>query len=743
MAFLAVWSYFHRKFEENSTLSNTLLIIAPNVIVYERLKSDFENGQIFREFPFIPDEWLADWQMSCIMREDQIKTSTDGTLYLTNIHQIYESRTNGDEDDRGPVGNMLGLKPKKDSNASWLTSIQDRIRQHDELLIINDEAHHVHDDELAWYKSIKDFHDKLKERTGKGLSLLFDLTATPKDQNGTYFPWIVTDYPLAQAIEDRIVKTPLIVHQSDKSSPDNREITNAFNAYSEWIHIALSRYKEHWQCYYKNLKQKPVLFVMAEDTKQADQIAEGIQGLAGFNKKGEVLVIHTNKDGSLSKDEKKLDELREAARLIDDPTSKVKVVVSVLMLREGWDVKNVSIILGLRPFTSKANILPEQAVGRGLRLMRSLGPDYTQVLEIIGTDKFEEFVRELEKEGVGIGVTNKTPNLGRFIYPIKTRDAYNFEIPVLSSSFTRKMEGITTFDPLTLPAIGELDEKGNFKELKITLTAATTGSKVATRQVTIQDDEFVSAQELLSSIANKIIREGKFNCKFNEIFKIVKTYVKLKCFNKEVDLESLAVRRTIAKADISTKIVLVIAKALGNHIRVSTEMTVTNYPISLMELDGFYWKRAIAECKKTVFNFTPVYNELEKAFAEFLERADDISKFAALAETYTLFNIAYLNKKGGQSLYYPDFIAKQKLTKGKTIIWIVETKGYEDENVALKDAEAVHWCKKSTEYTKTEWRFIKIADSFFRRPGQKFTDFQDMLDKLDQYKKNATEQMTL
>ncbi len=266
---------------------------------------------------------------------------------------------------------------------------------------------------------------------------------------------------------------------------------------------------------------------------------------------------------------------------------------------------------------------------------------------------------------------------------------------------------------------------------------ATTQSKVGTRQATIQDDEFVSAQELLSSIANRIIAEGKFNCKFNEIFKIVKTYVKLKCFNKEVDLESLAVRRTIAKADISTKIVLVIAKALGNHIRVSTEMKVTNYPISLMELDGFYWKRAIAECKKTVFNFTPVYNELEKAFAEFLEQAEDITKFSALAETYTLFNIAYLNKKGGQSLYYPDFIAEQELSKGKTIIWIVETKGYEDENVALKDAEAVHWCKKTTEFTKTEWRFLKIADSFFRRPGQKFADFQDMLDKLGEYQKNA------
>ncbi len=49
--------------------------------------------------------------------------------------------------------------------------------------------------------------------------------------------------------------------------------------------------------------------------------------------------------------------------------SPVNAIVSVLMLREGWDVQNVTVIVGLRPYTSKANILPEQTIGRGLRLM--------------------------------------------------------------------------------------------------------------------------------------------------------------------------------------------------------------------------------------------------------------------------------------------------------------------------------------------------------------------------------------
>jgi len=739
MALLTVWSYFHKKFEDHSDLSQTILVIAPNVIVYERLKSDFENGKLFYKYPFVPDEWKYDWNMSFIMRDDQVKTSTDGTFYLTNIHQIYESRATTEED-LGPIGNMLGQKPMKDSQASWLESLYDRISGHDELLVINDEAHHVHDEELAWYKSIISFHNSLIDRGKKGLSLLFDLTATPKDQNGTFFPWIITDYPLAQAIEDKIVKTPLIVHQSDKTSPDNRQISNAYSAYNEWIQIALKRYQEHYDCYYKHLNQKPVLFIMAEDTKQANQIAEGIQGLVGFNKKDQVLVIHTKNNGELSTDKKELEKLREQARMIDDTKSPVKVVVSVLMLREGWDVKNVSIILGLRPFTSKANILPEQSIGRGLRLMKNLGPDYVQILEIIGTDKFEEFVRKLEIEGVGVGFTQKPPSIGVFITPLKTREQFNFEIPVLSSSFTRKMEGISTFDPSELPAVGNIDEKGNFKELKVILTTATTEKVVRTAQVVIEDDEFVGIHELLSNLTNKIIKEGKFSCKFNDLFGITKKYVKYVAFGKEVDLESLAVRRTLANPKVGNKIMEVIGQALGAHIKVKTEVKTTNYPISLMELDGFYWKRDHIGLKKTVFNYTPVYNELEKGFAKFLERAEDITKFAALAETFTKFNIPYLNKKGSQGLYYPDFVAEQKNEAGQTINWIVETKGFEDENVQYKDAETVNWCKIATKHTGIEWRFLKVPDRFFRGFKVVPTRFVELEEKLKTYYENLVKE---
>ena len=83
----------------------------------------------------------------------------------------------------------------------------ERIKSLKDIIVINDEAHHVHNEELAWSQTLLTIHDTLP----KGLTLWLDFSATPKDQNGMYFPWNVVDYPLAQAVEDRIVKVPLIV----------------------------------------------------------------------------------------------------------------------------------------------------------------------------------------------------------------------------------------------------------------------------------------------------------------------------------------------------------------------------------------------------------------------------------------------------------------------------------------------------------------------------------------------------
>ena len=69
------------------------------------------------------------------------------------------------------------------------------------------------------------------------------------------------------------------------------------------------------------------------------------------------------------------------------------------MLKEGWDVKNVTTVVGLRPFVAASNILPEQTLGRGLRRMY-FGEDQTEELNVVGTPAFMEFVESIKSEGV-------------------------------------------------------------------------------------------------------------------------------------------------------------------------------------------------------------------------------------------------------------------------------------------------------------------------------------------------------
>src|SRR5208282_6311837 len=95
-----------------------------------------------------------------------------------------------------------------------------------------------------------------------------------------------------------------------------------------------------------------------------------------------LLIIHTDRSGEVSK--KDLDIARKASREVDDERSPINCIVSVMMLREGWDVQGVTVIVGLRPYASKANIQPEQTVGRGLRPMFRGATGYIERVDVIG-----------------------------------------------------------------------------------------------------------------------------------------------------------------------------------------------------------------------------------------------------------------------------------------------------------------------------------------------------------------------
>ena len=408
VAMAIVWARLHKQWVPGSEMSTNFLIVAPNVIVNQRLERDFAANRIFYELPLIPPEWRGAFSQKVILRGEAAEPDPSGNLFLTNIHQLYESR-----DERWTPQNaieaLLGKKPPKDLAASGQRAMLERVKLLKDLIVLNDEAHHVHDEDLAWSQSLLAVHRALPQ----GLALWLDFSATPKDQNGMYFPWTVCDYPLAQAVEDRIVKAPIIVTNEDdpeqpKDDPDGVTANNIGEKYGYWLRSAVERWKEHHKVY-KRLGTRPVLFIMAEKNVYADAIGKYLWKTKEFGfKKFQVLVIHTDAAGEITK--KDLDKAREAARDIDKAESKVKAIVSVMMLREGWDVRNVTVVLGLRPFTARADILPEQVIGRGLRLMTQVSPDRTQTLEVLGTRNLLNVLRtQLEAEGVGVASTKNDP----------------------------------------------------------------------------------------------------------------------------------------------------------------------------------------------------------------------------------------------------------------------------------------------------------------------------------------------
>src|SRR5712691_9960466 len=147
------WSYFHKLFETDCELARNFLVITPNIIVLDRIYRGFSGLRIFFEDPVLPDNgidgrnWRDDFQLTLHLQDEVRITRPTGNIFLTNIHRVYA----GDDNSPSPD---------------------------DELVVLNDEAHHIHDSRLAWFKSIEDIHNRMKQKD-KSLSLQVDVTATP------------------------------------------------------------------------------------------------------------------------------------------------------------------------------------------------------------------------------------------------------------------------------------------------------------------------------------------------------------------------------------------------------------------------------------------------------------------------------------------------------------------------------------------------------------------------------------
>jgi type III restriction enzyme len=719
IAMAVVWSHFHKKRLPGSGLSTNFLIVAPNVIVYQRLEKDFGSNRIFHELPLIPPEWRGTWSQKVILRGESTEPDPSGTLFLTNIHQLYESRDQ-EWTPQNAIEALLGRKPAKDLAASQ-RSMLERIKELKDLVVLNDEAHHVHDEDLAWSQSLLSIHRALPN----GLALWLDFSATPKDQNGMYFPWTVCDYPLAQAVEDRIVKAPIIVTKEDdprqpEQDPDHITKANVTEKYGYWIQAAVQRWKEHDQTYRK-LGTRPVLFIMAERNIYADAIGQYLWKTKDFGfRESEVLVIHTDAAGEITK--KDLETARQVARDIDQAGSRIKAIVSVMMLREGWDVRAVSVVLGLRPFTAKAEILPEQVIGRGLRLMTGIGPDRTQTLEVLGTRNLLNVLREqLEVEGVGVASTSSDPPRPVTIEPVRDRLAYDIAIPITKPRLTHNVRKLSALDPTSLEAIYDQEDLDEVFRIHLKMAFATTATEV--HQADLAAGTLPMAQTLLSAITNKVIQRARLTNAFADLFPIVRTYVATRCFGRTIDVDHDTIRSHLQRLEMQEGIAKYLARRIAELTVEKREIEFEKADFKLSDTKPFQWRRNLPPltAERTVFNYVATYNDFERRFAQFLDTTPDVLRFASLGTTEqgdsgTQFRIDYLKPSGAIGFYHPDWVVVQQTDQGE-VNWIIETKGRVWEGTEAKDAAMRDWCARVSEQTGATWTYARVDQSSFDAQG--------------------------
>jgi len=276
-----VWSYFHKMYEKDSDMARNFLIIAPNIIVLDRLRVDFDGLKIFREDPLIPDDgfegqkWQDDFNLNLHIQNEALVHNKIGNIFLTNIQRVYEKRNkeaNLDDDDVSDY--FLGKKVTLDTRDSDI-DLNEIIGEVDELVVLNDEAHHIHDEKLAWYRAVERLHMNLVQK-GTGLSMQVDVTATPKHQNGAIFAQTICDYPLVEAIAQNVVKTPVLPDIASRSSLKETSSSKFSQKYADYLKLGVEEwrktYKEH-----KKLNKKAVLFIMTDDTKNWKIIQQNLK----------------------------------------------------------------------------------------------------------------------------------------------------------------------------------------------------------------------------------------------------------------------------------------------------------------------------------------------------------------------------------------------------------------------------------------------------------------------------------
>lgn len=737
LSLLIAWSYFHKTYEVMSPLSTNFLLVAPNIIVLDRLRDDFDGLAIFRQDPVLPPNgffghnWRDDFQMSLHIQDEVGRISDSGNLFLTNIHRIYDAPALPSLNDVDLTDYFLGARPTGRTNDRQV-DLDAVIRDLSDLVILNDEAHHIHEPNLAWFRAIEDISNRLRQKGGE-LSAQFDVTATPKHESGAIFVDTVCSYPLVEAIKQGVVKTPVVPDEASRGRLREGASDRVAERYADHIKLGYLEWRRKYDEFIK-VGEKAVLFVMTTTTEESDAVAEHLERTYP-DLDGRVLVIHTKRNGMISESgsahaQQELDLLRRASADIDSPHSPYLVVVSVLMLREGWDVKNVVSMVGLRPYQTHAKILPEQTLGRGLRRMFRGDPTITEYVSVVGTDAFMSFVQQISAEGVeleqvpmGQGSSPQQP----LVVEVDTTntdkhvDGLDIELPVLTPRVSRDYRNLYELNVQDMPAARlTLREFSEEQHREIAFREAVESDAILW---TTDLGQLITptGQAVIGYFVNTLVTEMRLVGGKDVLYGKMKEYVSERLFESPVNLEDWNVLRNLSETQARRALLDSFKTAVNNLTITDTGTTTVADSIKLSRVrPHVVANQPYIIPNKSVFNRVVGDSHLELMFAAFLDGCEDIVSFAKNSRN-THFKIEYVASNGTISNYYPDFIVKQDAEN----IWIVETKGLEDLDVLPKWRRLSTWCRDATRLdgAKRNFRPLYVPEAeFYERPPKNFRE---------------------
>ena len=729
MSLAIVWSYFHSLYEADSNMARHFVIIAPNLTVFERLREDFRpeiGGQnIFDKDPLIPREWRTDWNFSVILQDEPASTATGAALYLTNIHRLFPKKR---QTRQAQTHGFAGPSVSRATVLDTAQELRKRIISHPNLMVMNDEAHHVWDPDSAWNEAIKWLNKS------RAIAAQLDFSATPKDSQGNLFRHTVCDTSLGEAVDAGIVKTPVIGHANvtEQASDDAAE------RYDMHLRLGYERWQKSYQEWHRS-GRRPLLFVMCENTEAANQIANKLNTNPVFEKlNGKTINLHTNLKGKIKKirigskkievfeeNEKQISDedlkaLRRLSRDLDRCDSPYLCIVSVLMLREGWDVRNVTTIVPLRAYTATSKILPEQTLGRGLRRMTAPGSDADEIVTVIEHPAFKNlYESELAQEGLPIA----SKDVGEIeatttsIFPDTKKDieALDISFPLLSPSIriAPLLEEITEEQIrneftkyMPLPLGRERKDNVDYE-----------GRHLITNEVIEAMSVYLPLLEhgvtAIAYFAKKLGKACRIQNSHSILAPLLEIFLTEILFGEKLALTDTRLLSRLSQDDVDKYICAVFIPLIRARTIQEEKPQPQHRSLNLSSWRPYQVtqskSRPVVQAKKTLFNLVPCTLSLEVAMTEFLDKAPDIARFAKNAGPQAL-RIDYLTVERTPSLYTPDFFACN--SEGEC--FLIETKGQQDKNVPAKAQAAAQWCAQASS-REVKWQYVYVPQTAMQK----------------------------